>query len=380
MSLPYYHTHVCMVSDQPMANLLPLLLPDFKPRRVILLVTPAMRAKADVLHKVLRDKGCQVEQQIVAAYNFEAMRETVLQLVTTLDDGASFNLTGGTKIMALGIYDIIRDFDLPAFYLDTSAQQLILLRPTQSSIKFPECLTVKTALSAQGFTIIETGRQQIPPQNRALTKQLVLRAEEFQHPLAQLNHCAQKARKNIKSQIDVPDGLIKNVGAELMQLFQDAGLLVVDRQQLIFPSEQARFYVNGGWLEEYCFTVAQQLKREGHIHDLAVNASVQSHSDIRNEIDLALTARNQLHIVESKTANLKALPGKERQESRASEVSYKLDTLRDMIGGRFGKAMLVTFMKLRKEDHSRCASYNINVVEARQLNRLREVLLQWVNS
>ncbi len=378
MTLPRYDTHVCVVSDQPMANLLPVLLRDFTPRRVILLVTPAMKAKAEILQRALRDRGCQVEQQPVPAYDVEGMRETVLQLAATLDESAIFNLTGGTKIMALGIYDIIRDFDLPAFYLDTSTQQLIMLRPTQSPIPLPECLTVKTALAAQGFAIIDTGNLQILPQYRELTLKLVERAEAFQRPLAQLNFLAQKALKNAAISVTLePESLEQS---DLLSLFCSAGLVTVDRDQLIFPSEDARFFVNGGWLEDYCSAVAQQLKKEGHIYDLAVNVTVKSHSDFKNEIDLAFTAHNQLHLIECKTANLTASSAHDRQEARASNVSYKLETLRDMMGGRFGKAMLVTFMKLRQEDRSRCDSYNIKVVEGRQLTRLRELLLQWINS
>lgn len=374
-----YHTHVCMVSDQPLANLLPVLLPDFHPKRIILLVTPAMYRKANILQSLLRDKGCQVERVEVSAYCFEDMRETVLQLASSLDAGAIFNLTGGTKIMALGVYDIIRDFDLAAFYLDTSSQQLLILRPAHKTFALPEVMSVKTALAAQGFSVVESGTSQIPPQNRVLTQQLVGRAEEFQHPLAQLNHCAQKARKNFRTPVDMQQGLTHGAGAELIELFQIAGLLICHQNQLIFPSETARFYVNGGWLEEHCFTIAQQLKKEGRIHDLGVNVIVESEDGVKNEIDLAFTARNQLHIVECKTANLSTPRDDNRQESRAAEVSYRLESLRVIMGGRFGKAMLVSYLKLRQADRDRCSSYNINVVEARQLDRFREVLLQWAN-
>lgn len=38
------HVHICLISDQPIANLLPLLLE--KPRQAIFLVSPKMTAQA----------------------------------------------------------------------------------------------------------------------------------------------------------------------------------------------------------------------------------------------------------------------------------------------------------------------------------------------
>ena len=50
--------HICLISDQPIANLLPLLLE--KPRQAIFLVSPQMTAHAERLKKLAQPRGITV--------------------------------------------------------------------------------------------------------------------------------------------------------------------------------------------------------------------------------------------------------------------------------------------------------------------------------
>jgi hypothetical protein len=376
MSLPRYPTHVCLVSDQSLPNLLPILYEPFKPQRVILLVTPGMKDKVPRLERVIKDNSCKVEIRTIDAYAFGAVKNAVENLALEQIE-AAFNLTGGTKVMALGAFAAARDLGLPVFYLDSREQRILLLHPEEQSFLLPHVLGVKTALRAQGFEIVQKGEKRVTPAHKVLTEELVQRVEELQKPLKTLNYLAAKAEKNLTVTIQKT---VSKPLRDLLFLFQEAGLLdyLADGQNIIFRDEESRRYANGSWLEEHCLNVVLGLKRQKKVYDLEPNVVVQTPGGVKNELDLAFTAANRLHIIECKTAVLARdsdeLPG----ETRAAEAGYKLDTLRDVAGGSFGKAMLVSYQPLREVDRIRCESYGIRVVQAGRLPLLRDSLLEWI--
>lgn len=56
-----FDVQVCMVSTQAAPNLLPLLDDELKPKEVILLVTEAMKEKANQLQATIRPTGIKVQ-------------------------------------------------------------------------------------------------------------------------------------------------------------------------------------------------------------------------------------------------------------------------------------------------------------------------------
>lgn len=74
-------THVCLVSAVVTPNLAPLLDDGFRPtRRVVLVVAPDQRERADWLSDVLAPRGLALERLDVAdAWNLPALIETFLE-------------------------------------------------------------------------------------------------------------------------------------------------------------------------------------------------------------------------------------------------------------------------------------------------------------
>ena len=385
MNLPYFHTHICLVSEQVLPNLLPILDKQAQPKRVIMMVTPSMRTNADRLATLLHDRGVETLRVAVDAYGFETMRQSVFKVVAELDDldKVALNLTGGTKIMAFGAFDIAREHNLPVIYLDSREQRLLLFSstaPYEMSRPVPDLLTVKTALAAQGYSIHRSPQQQVRPEHRPLFEELVKNCEKFSKGLSALNSAASKVKQNQTLMVsDQSYNSVKDFD-QLLDLFQQAGALIVDRGTIIFKDEPSRLFCNGGWLEEYVLLITRELKQQGHILNLEPNVEVKTADGIKNEIDLAFTATNKLHLIECKTAQ-QHVQGKElKNQSRATETGYKLDTLRDLTGGLFGKAMLVSYMNIPDYDLKRLNSYNIKVVQTRRLAFLREELLLWLRN
>jgi hypothetical protein len=58
--------HVCLVSAQPIPNLIPLRMEELRPEKVILLVTPDMKIQSERLEKVMKEWGIKIERLPIA--------------------------------------------------------------------------------------------------------------------------------------------------------------------------------------------------------------------------------------------------------------------------------------------------------------------------
>ena len=115
-----FDVHVCLVSDQPTPNFVPVLAQEFRPQEVILVVTPRMKTKANALEKVMRERcGVKVQQiHIENEYDTASIGERLFELLVNVDkEKVALNVTGGTNCMAIGAYSTFRDAGYPSFYV-----------------------------------------------------------------------------------------------------------------------------------------------------------------------------------------------------------------------------------------------------------------------
>ncbi|MGE4492688.1 MAG: DUF1887 family CARF protein [Syntrophotalea sp.] len=374
---PAYQVHLCLVSDQPLPNLIPVMAAPDPPELVVLLVSPAMKMRAAMLAKSFSDLGCQTEEIAIAPYDIDRIRETVLGVLSSLDGRrVVLNATGGTKIMAMGAYDVFREMGCDAFYVDTLNGKIISVLPQSAIAPLPEIIRVKSYLSAYGYRIRQTGCCQVAVKRQELAERIIAGAKRFAPALTILNACAGAAKEQKRLSGKLEDRHLSfSILMELADLFEQAEILEREGAWLKFADEDALFFANGGWLEEHLVKLFNRLKGEKIIHDHQCNVQVETQSGLRNEIDLAFTAGNRLHLIEAKTGRLGE---KEGRESRADGVAYKLDNLRDLMGGTLGRAMLVSYQNLKSIDRTRCRENGIEVVEGADLRNLEERLRDWI--
>ncbi|WP_305046706.1 Card1-like endonuclease domain-containing protein [Geoalkalibacter sp.] len=369
--------HICMVSGQPLPNLIPALSGETRPRMVILLVSPDMKERGELLGENFEKLGCKVARVEIDPYRIDKIRATLLEVAVQYEaTDLVLNATAGTKVMAMGAYDVFRELGKPAFYVDTDNNQLISLLPEGGVHPLGDVVKVKTYLSAYGYDIKDKGDCQIRVERQQLCEHLVGHAARYANALRVLNACAAAAEKKDPPWAKLED---RHQGfselRELLDLFAEAQLIHQSHGKLYFSDESARRFAGGGWLEDYVVKCVNRLKGKNIVHDHLNNVVVETRAGVRNEIDLAFTARNRLHLIECKSGRLSEKEGK---ENRADGVAYKLDNLRDLMGGTYGKAMLVSFQKLEPIDRSRCAENRIEVVESAELPRLEEIIEKWI--
>ncbi|MCF6267773.1 MAG: DUF1887 family CARF protein [Desulfuromusa sp.] len=364
--------HVCLVSDQLLPNLLPALDIATRPDDVVLLVTPKMMSAAARLKLLLRDAGCLVIEREVKAYRIEDIRDAVLDIVASYSGRKlMLNATGGTKVMALGAYGVFRDLGLPVFYIDTENEAVVFLTSPQKTSHLPDLLKVKTGLKCYGYKIVAEENPELQPENLKLYQTLIDEITHWEKVLARLNYFAGAAQKHLWCELD-RSTINDHQFIDLITLFQTAGHLTVAGDRLGFSSENSRRLVQGGWLEHYVYGLIENLRRKGRVMDAAIGVVIENRRGTKNELDVVCTYANRLHVIECKTAQLRG------EKTKGDDVVYKLDNLRDLMGGTYGRALLVSYRQMRQEDLKRCQDNDVSVVCGHRLQQLETNLPRWL--
>jgi hypothetical protein len=379
-----FDTHVILVSGQPTPNITPALDPDTRPSEIVMLVSPDMGPRAEWLTEVLRPTGVRIHRRELAdPYDVEAIRERVLELLIERDGEAiALNATGGTKPMAIAAYEEFRQAGKPIFYVHPERDRLIWMHPSQwPSRDLANRVKLDAFLKAHGATLApRPAGYGMPEPLRTLADGLVLRVEHYQAALGTLNWAASLAER-AKSLVspDLSAALRRDDVRNLVGWFEAEGLVAVRQGRLHFADETARFFANGGWLEQHVYATAQALKREHPgIQDLGRGLEVARENKggpVRNELDVALLAENRLYVIECKT---RKFDGETDTGGAGAEAVYKLDALANLLGGLQAKAMLVSYQPLGSAILNRARDYRIRTCAGGELRELKETLRQWL--
>jgi hypothetical protein len=369
-----FDIHVCLVSKQPTPNLTPVMDPAFRPKSVILMVSNEMRKTAEALKAVYKKYQVGVTQEVVSdPYDFEPM---IKQYATILsrhqDDSICLNVTGGTKVMAMAAQTAFQIFDKPIFYVNVETNEIQFMKTPYLKIPSIGKLTIDDYLVAHGYDVIGELKRSMPVSqaHRDLTRTLVLNIGSFSKSIGRINALAQLAEinKSLMVPLDETDNKNENL-IRLLSSFSQAGVLNVAPKNITFIDENARFYANGGWLEEFVFNTVKEITTQ----DSAVDVEVQKHDGehSKNQIDVMVLAKNRLHLIECKTSNLL------REGEHGTEALYKLDSL-TALGGLNTRNMLVSYRPLKDTDLQRAKDLKIKVISEGELSNLKNLIESWL--
>lgn len=369
------HTHLCFVSQQAAANLLPLLDRDFAPQRVLLAVTPQMSEAARSLEEAIKLLPYPIECERVPlddAYDVEKLEDLLLTLVENLDKGTAVNLTGGTKLMSLVAQRVAQLADLDSFYLQHDTGEVLYFGANVRGVrKIPLRFTkpLLAYLRAYGFRAEETKRG-MPFTRELLTlSEELVKSDSLAKLVPTLNYLASVAKDTLS--IDGKDVDRDPALAALFDRLIDGGLLSIRGDKIRFTNEETRFFVNGGWLEEYVSDVIRKLRLPGLLVETNLTVeycegheSKTNLSGTHNELDVPVWYRNRLFVFECKTIDY----GK----NDANDALSKLGLLAKRLGSAV-QAVLVTFVPLKEKDLQRAKDQKIKVLTRSDLRRGGEV-------
>ena len=391
--------HLCIVTEQPLANLIPIL--QEKPDRIALAVSAPMEAAAERFRNVLQHTGWSKTQvdsfHELPDNNYESIADKALEIEDELrsaypDAELVYNATGGNKLMTMAFMAV---FDSPTpdtnriIYTDTQHTNIESVRPRQAPTPMASVMSLDVYLKAQGKTLrkrddADDERKDRMKRRKPLTKFLARNASALEGLIGQINTTF-ASDNNDSSRLTVLELTRPPKGPWLKALEQMEEHQLIERVdetlQTWSPlSSQGTDYLTGGWLEEYVWFSARDCGAEDVALSPEFTDDYQSNANIRNEIDVTVLHRNRLLMIECKTGNV-------TRDGKDQDIVYKLDSLVDQVGGRLGKGMLVSFRELEHRTRegrdvntgARAASVDLLTCEKDGLSRLDQQIQQWLD-
>lgn len=379
-------THICLVSQQAAANLLPALDAALKPERIILVVTAKMQPQANNLAAVLKENAIQVDMLPLSdEHDYARTENELLELATRLEgEHVTLNITGGTKLMSVAAQAVAHLSDWRMFYVDADTDRVLWLgRERTPPQAMQEQLKLRHYLRSYGFELTnKPNRSQASAAQQQLTQSLVLQVGSLESSISVLNSLAQDAENRRSLSVSLNDWQRDSRSLDvLLRYFEDAEALTLQGERIQFVSEAARDFVKGGWLELHAIQAVHQVTGPLGVRDKAMGLEVvDMATQTRNELDIAFMARNRLFVIECKTARIDKPQGKQDRPAppKANDTLFKLAENCRRVGGLGTRGMLVSYRKLNEPELKLAKALGIHVVAGVEIANLAEKLKQWV--
>ena len=364
-----YDVHICLAEGNTIANLTPVLDRLFKPKKVILVGKPEDNKEFTQLVNVLEKYNVEFE---VFELNDTWCMTYLLDKFTDLAGGlegqsVALNISGGTKPMTLAAQEAFRMAKIDIFFVHLDKDHISWLYPRGETYELEDKLCLKHYFMSQGYTLVSGGRRQIKPEVQDLLEFIVTHTDADSSEIGQLNYLASKAKDANRLTVSLRDvRRPSSMLPKILEEFRQADLANThDGDTWTFRDEEALFLANGGWLEEYVYSVMHSLS--GGMQDYGMSLEVTKDGyGSKNELDGAFLFDNRLHVIECKTARFEG-------SGKGVAILHKLDSLRDLTGGLHAKAYMISYKKLPDYDTRRARDLNIEVISAGRLRDLRGI-------
>ncbi|MBA5761745.1 DUF1887 family protein [Vibrio sp. 404] len=373
--------HVGIIDQDPIRLVTPLLDNRTLSQHIVFIGADSQKEIYQRLHSVLAKRQITSEFfEIPSIANTTEIKMAVTQLAEQLKsrgEAIKLNASCGLRHRLLSVYEVFRSYHWPIFVVEPNSDRLCWLYPEgKEDTQVEDRITIDDYLTIFGARG-EFSEHNLPPQLDQKLYELGERwasnALELGPGLATLNYLATTCRKEQKLDVELSD---KQQGyRELNMLLSDlveAQIATYQDGILTFTSEEARRFSNGEWLETLVHSTVRQIQQDmPTIQDRSLNVQVYrqlGEREVRNELDVASVVNNKLHIIECKTKGMR---------DDGDDTLYKLESLRDLLGGLQARAMLVSFRPLRYNDITRAEDLGLALIGPDELKDLKSHLSQW---
>lgn len=373
-----FDTHVCLVSDEAAANFLPAVSTGFKPKKIILVVTPTMKGNARSLAEAFRRAIPAVEIDEIAIpspWDIQSITDNIVTYFDSRDHSSVvLNATGGTKLMMIGAYRAFEMLECPVFYFQITSGDILLLSMDEAK----RIRTIATEPSLEHYLLAygyiasapDAGKE-IPfdSKKKELCDELIKNYSSYADSIRTINFIAGEAEQKkslVFSFKDYPNIERSPKVMALLEEFEKYGTLEIKSDQVRFASVADRQFVNGGWLESYAY---DQFCHVVSGKKIAKNITLSplSSGKLKNEIDVAFVYNNRLYLVECKTSS---------DQKKFNDYIYKMDSL-GQLGGHYVRKILVSYQEIKNENGNpleRAEKSHIKIIQGRKLNNLAKEL------
>lgn len=268
-----------------------------------------------------------------------AIQTKLTELVTIEDeDEILVNITGGTKLMAIAVYDHFVKYSARIFYvtLGKNTYTQILPRIKNKISKFQYSLSLEEYLTGYGVSIVNKKKLHSLSKPPEITENLYRKAinftpEDWEH----LDY--------IRTGFEEPHGLrgkriIRGEGKNETEIwlrertFEFLEKIEFHSETKDVLSKKETKYLTGDWFEEYVYLQISDVlidREETWGMGAQIEMENTDGEKINNELDLAIMLRNTLHIIECKTQMIST-----GGLNILASTLYKADSLKSKFGLR----------------------------------------------
>jgi hypothetical protein len=339
----------CLVSEQAMANVLPIL--QLQPRRVLLFTTDEEKTTAHCIAGMIQKRNfeCSIVPQLLPPYDALAVRDILNTHVKACgkDEEPVLNVTGGTKVMALGAYETFRQAERTIIYNDMDHDQLIVLYPPDAKLRTEKAsLTVKEYLSAYGYSIDALKIHKFGNSYHRFVRILsgaVL--DEFEV-------CCERVKRSF------PEGsylqhrpFSRNFKSFRLMKDINKGVTLTHLPTNTVVSLKNDQFLSGVWLEYLTYLKVRNCGTD----DCKMSVNIRRTDSDPNEIDVLGVKKGRLILVSCKSTKYN------------KKDIFELEGLKNLAGGTFGKCYLVIGMFSPRGQIKRAQEMGITVVTTKEL-------------
>lgn len=328
------HIHVCLVSEQTVPNILST--DFFTPDELLFVTTPKMEAVQKTEH-ILQALSHIGKNYADRSQRVVVQEDSLLDCKRKLDswiegrEGAEFtvNLTGGTKIMSIAVYEYFKDYGSRMIYIPVGMNGFFTPFPKRASweiTQLPLRLGVTDYLAAYGLSVGNqkklVANHNAAVQRRELSQWIVQHYDKVKPLLEWLSERIREYR-NEKSGCRLEAAYTPRNSQE-RELLAKLGLSSHDSGSTRQLSRSEVLYLTGGWLEEFCYNELLHFKGKG-IDDVTVGITPEAPGRT-NEYDVMFTKDNALYTVECKSLD--------QDSDSKTDALYKIAALQKDFGLR----------------------------------------------
>ncbi len=370
-------THLCLISKQPLPNLIPLLIE--KPQQAVFLVTPEMKIQASRLSRLLQPRGIKVEEVNIPAYDLETVNGIVEEILRhqTGSSEITLNVTGGTKISAMAAFLAFYTNNRRIIYLDTGSERLLQLSPEEKSITIDNNLIrPKDYLAAYGLTMKSSGAPPAGYNRRRPHLERLARFLSCHHQLLGTFNAALSKQWNERADYcNIQLNSLGDGADELAACLASCEAASIGSGIINIQGEENHFFCQGGWFEEFVFSEVQSLNLKGGapLINVELKWDEKGSKPTANELDIVFTHKNRLHIISCKTSRQDINNG-----APSKHALYELDSLADKAGGLFGRSMLASVRRLSDYDRDRARRMGLEVCDDQDILHIAGQLKTWI--
>ncbi|WEM41319.1 DUF1887 family CARF protein [Photobacterium sp. DA100] len=374
-------THVGIIDQDPVRLITPLLDHGIPANKMIFIGTEAQQEQYDRLASILLPRNIDAEFFIIPdSINITRIRARIIELAEKLkveQTDVWFNASCGLRHRLLSAYEVFRTYHWPIYVIEPYSDEMCWLYPAdreqqqvEDRIQLTDYLTIFGARCELPESLVP---EELNEQLWELGQRWASSALELGPGLATLNYLATTCRKEQKLDVELSEKQqgYKELGMLIKDL-EETGLATYQAGTLTFKHEEARRFANGEWLENLVHSTVRAIQNDLPTiqdHSLGVQVYRQiGDREVRNELDVATVVNNKLHIIECKTKGMR---------DDGDDTLYKLESLRDLLGGLQARAMLVSFRPLRHHDVVRAQDLGLAIIGPEQLSELQTHLYNW---